>query len=65
MSELDVIQEIRERLIRIESKIENSKEKHVELEKRVCKIEDNNTWLIRAVIGQIIAAIMAFFIIKK
>ena len=65
MSDLYVIQEIRERLIRIEAKIENSQEKHLELEKRVSKLEDNNTWLVRVIVGQIIVAIMAFFIIKK
>ncbi|MEG0774820.1 hemolysin XhlA [Clostridium sp.] len=65
MSEIEVIQEIRERLIRIESKIENTTEKYLTLEKRVTKIEDNNTWISRAIVGQVIAAIMAFFLLKK
>ncbi|ENJ9653859.1 hemolysin XhlA [Clostridium botulinum] len=62
MNELELIQEVRERLIRIEGKIENANEKHIILEKRVSKLEENNTWLTRAIIGQIIGIIIAFFI---
>ena len=65
MADIDLIQDIRERLIRIEGKIENSQEKHKELERRVTKLEDNSTWIIRAIIGQIVVAILAFFIFKK
>ncbi|EPY2274699.1 hemolysin XhlA family protein [Clostridium sp. FAM 1755] len=62
MNELELIQEVRERLIRIEGKIENANDKHETLEKRVNKLEENNTWLTRAIIGQIIGIIVAFFI---
>ncbi|EJO5346374.1 hemolysin XhlA family protein [Clostridium sporogenes] len=62
MNELELIQEVRERLIRIEGKIENANDKHKTLEKRVNKLEENNTWLTRAIIGQIIGIIVAFFI---
>lgn len=65
MNDIELIQEVRERLIRIEGKIENANDKHTTLEKRVEKLEGNNTWLVRAIVGQIVAAIMAFFMIKK
>lgn len=65
MNDLEIVQDIRERLIRIEEKVTSSKEKHEALEKRVEKLEGNNTWLIRAIIGQMVAAIVAFFITTK
>ena len=65
MNDLEIVQDIRERLIRIEEKVTNSTERHKELEKRVEKLENNNTWLIRAIIGQMVAAIVAFFITTK
>ena len=65
MNDLEIVQDIRERLIRIEEKVTNSTERHRELEKRVEKLEGNNTWLIRAIIGQMVAAIVAFFITTK
>ncbi|AWZ48466.1 hypothetical protein C3495_06385 [Clostridiaceae bacterium 14S0207] len=65
MNDLEIVQDIRERLIRIEEKVTNSAERHRELEKRVEKLENNNTWLIRAIIGQMVAAIVAFFITTK
>lgn len=60
-----LIQEVRETLIRIEGKLENMSDKHDNLEKRVVKLEENNTWLYRLVIGQVIVAILAFFTFKK
>lgn len=60
-----LIQEVRETLIRIEGKLENMGDKHDNLEKRVVKLEENNTWLYRLIIGQIILAILAFFVFKK
>jgi hypothetical protein len=65
MDDRELIQDIRERLVRIEGKIENNNEKHITLEKRVTKLEDNNTWLVRVVIGQMVAAVIGFFILKK
>ncbi|MCM0648621.1 hemolysin XhlA family protein [Clostridium swellfunianum] len=65
MDDRELMQDVRDRLIRIEGKIETTYEKYSILEKRVTKLEENNTWLSRAVIGQLIAAIIAFFIIKK
>lgn len=65
MNDLEIVQDIRDRLIRIEEKVTNGTERHQALEKRVSKLEENNTWLVRAIVGQIVAAIMAFFIIKK
>lgn len=65
MNDLEIVQDIRERLIRIEEKVTNSTERHKELEKRVEKLENNNTWLVRAIIGQMVAAIVAFFITTK
>lgn len=65
MNDLEIVQDIRDRLIRIEEKVTNGTERHQALEKRVSKLEENNTWLVRAIVGQIVAAIMAFFMIKK
>lgn len=65
MNDLEIVQDIRDRLIRIEEKVTNGTERHQALEKRVEKLEGNNTWLVRAIIGQIVGAITAFFIIKK
>jgi flagellar capping protein FliD len=65
MDDRELIQDVRERLIRIEGKIENTYEKYSTLEKRVTKLEENNTWLMRAIIGQMVAAVIAFIIIKK
>lgn len=62
MNEIELIREVRERLIRIEGKLENATDKHNTLEKRVSKLEETNTWLTRAIIGQMIGAIVAFFI---
>lgn len=59
-----LIQEVRESLIRIEGKLENMGDKHINLEKRVSKLEENNAWLWRTVGGAIIAAVMGF-IFKK
>ncbi|MFX0547903.1 hemolysin XhlA family protein [Hathewaya histolytica] len=65
MNDIEIIQDIRDRLIRIEEKVTNGTERHQALEKRVEKLESNNTWLVRAIVGQIVAAIMAFFITKN
>jgi type IV secretory pathway component VirB8 len=65
MGELDLIREVRESVIRIEGKLDNMADKHNLLEKRVSKLEDNNTWLIRVVVAQIVGAVIAFFIINK
>lgn len=32
---------------------------------RIKDLEDNQKWLTRAIIGQVIAAVMAFFILKR
>lgn len=60
-----LIQEVRETLIRIEGKLENMGDKHDNLEKRVVKLEENSTWVYRLIIGQVILAILAFFVFKK
>lgn len=79
MADIEIIQELRERLIKIETileqKFSNSDqankilEKKIEdtnkaLEKRVEALEDNQKWLWRIVIGGIIGAVIAFFINK-
>jgi hypothetical protein len=50
----EVLNDIRERLVRVETKIDDS------LKSRLDKIEDNQTWLWRTVIGGFIAGVMAF-----
>lgn len=48
------IMEIRERLAKIETLLTSN---YAALEARVKKLEDNNTWLTRAVIGEVIGII--------
>lgn len=50
----EVLIDIRERLVRVETKIDDS------LKVRLDKIEDNQTYLWRTTIGGIIAGVIAF-----
>lgn len=65
MDDRELIQDVRERLIRIEGKIETTYERHASLEKRITKLEEANTWFVRVIIGQMIVALIAYFIITK
>lgn len=64
----DIIQELRERLIKIETLLEQkfiiTDTKFLDLEKRVGKLEDNNIWLWRAIACSIIGCVVAFFFKK-
>ena len=79
MADIEIIQELRERLIKIETILEQKfssdeqkntiLEKKIEysnkvLEKRIDDLEDDRKWLWRTVLGAIIGTIIAF-IIKK
>jgi hypothetical protein len=48
------LNDIRERLVRVETKIDDS------LKARLDKIEDNQMWLWRTVVGGFILAVIAF-----
>jgi hydroxymethylglutaryl-CoA reductase len=50
----EVLVDIRERLVRVETKIDDS------LKERLDKIEDNQAWLWKTTIGGIIAGVIAF-----
>jgi hypothetical protein len=50
----ELLADIRERLVRVETKIDNG------LTERLVKVEDNQKWLWRTVIGGLIAAATAF-----
>jgi hypothetical protein len=50
----EILNDIRERLVRVETKIDDS------LKSRLDKIEDNQSWLWRTVIGGFIAGVIAF-----
>jgi hypothetical protein len=52
----EVLNDIRERLVRVETKIDDN------LKGRLEKIEDNQVWLWRTVIGGFIGAVIAFII---
>ena len=73
MDHPDILMEIRERLVRVEVKLDNHngirervdavEDKAIETEamgksncKRIDKLEENNTWLWRTMVGAIIAA---------
>ena len=52
------VQDIKERLVRIETLLEvNNKD----LFNRIKKLEDNQSWLVKAVVGAIIAGIIALY----
>jgi len=50
----EVLIDIRERLVRVETKIDNG------LKDRIDKVEDNQIWLWRTMIGGFIAAAITF-----
>ena len=50
----DVLNDIRERLVRVETKIDEG------LKERMDKVEDNQKWLWRTVIGGFVTAVIAF-----
>ena len=52
----EVLIDIRERLVRVETKIDDG------LKARLTKLEDNQTWLWRTVIGGFIAAAITFLV---
>jgi len=82
MDEQKVLMEIRERLVRVETKLDNHngirerldavEDRAIENEARgksnthrVNKLEENNTWLWRTVVGAIICAAVAALAIFK
>lgn len=73
MSESDAIQEVRESLIEIKGilknmsdtndlKLANFEEKIKVANNRIADLENNNTWLWRAIAGTIISAAMALLV---
>ncbi|MGL4655191.1 MAG: hemolysin XhlA family protein [Sarcina sp.] len=69
----NALQEIRERMIRIEVlleniansnelKLENIEEKLKVANKRISDLENSNTWLWRAIAGALISSVIAFLI---
>jgi len=82
MEQQDVLMEIRERLVRVETKLDNHngirerldivEDKAIENESRsksnchrIDKLEENNTWLWRTVVGAIICAAVAAIAVLK
>ena len=76
MGDNDLIPEIRERLVKIETMLENiNNTNNLKLEtieekikvanNRIKDLEDNNKWLWRAVAGALISAVIAFLINYK
>lgn len=75
MDERDTIQEIRERLVKIEMllenipksvtlQLENLEEKIKVANNRIRDLEENNKWLWRAVVGAVIAGAIALLFKK-
>jgi hypothetical protein len=52
----ELLADIRERLVRVETKIDNG------LTERLVKVEDNQKWLWRTVTGAIIVAVITFIV---
>lgn len=82
MAEQDVLMDIRERLVRVETKLDNHngirerldvvEDKAIENESRsksnchrIDKLEENNTWLWRTIVGAIVCATVAALTIFK
>lgn len=82
MTEQGVLMDIRERLVRVETKLDNHngirerldtvEDKAIENESRsksnchrIDKLEENNTWLWRTIVGAIICAAVAAFVVFK
>jgi tetrahydromethanopterin S-methyltransferase subunit G len=61
MDERETIQDVRERLVRIETLIET---KLGDADQRIRKLEDTITWLWRTVIGGFISAAIAIYMKK-
>lgn len=79
MTEPELLIDIRERLVRVETKLDNQnglrdkvdlvEDKVIEVEaqsrsntQRIDKLEGNNTWLWRTVVGSIIAGVVGVFL---
>lgn len=60
-----LLMEIKESIARVDGKIELMNERNLNLEKRVVKLEENNTWTYRLIIGQFIVALIGYFLIKR
>lgn len=62
-------QDDQERLVRIEEGVKRIeqlfKERHDGLNRRVGKLESNQTWLIRLIIGLVVMALLGYFIFDK
>ena len=56
--ERENVQDIKERLVRIETLLEVNNR---DLFNRIKKLEDNQSWLIKAVAGAIIAGVVALY----
>lgn len=69
MNELDTIQEIKERLVRIEilleKNTENWDEKLSVANHRIDDLEKNNTWLWRTIVGSLIGSAIALLLKLK
>jgi hypothetical protein len=61
MDERETIQDVRERLVRIETLIET---KLLDADNRIKKLEETITWLWRTVIGSFIAGVIAIYFKK-
>jgi hypothetical protein len=61
MAENEIVQEILQRLVKLETLLES---KMNNTDERLKKLESNQEWLWRGVVGGIIAACIGFFIKK-
>lgn len=65
MSENEIIQDVRERVIKIETILlkntENNNEKFKNFDRRITEIENNMKWFIYALIGGVVTLIFSLF----
>lgn len=61
MNDIEIIQEVRERLIKIETMVELQLK---DFDSRIRRIEDNQSWLWKSVLGSVIASVLAFYFKK-
>lgn len=60
----DILLTVRDSVIRMEGKLDLMNNRTDGLEKRICKLEDSNTWLYRLIIGQVVLAVMGLIFVN-
>lgn len=60
----EILLTVRDSVIRMEGKLDLMNSRTDGLEKRICKLEDSNTWLYRLIIGQVVVGVLGLVILN-